>query len=117
MWKSLTWMAGGVSLASVLHLLQGGWWLNDGLRVGATFVALLIVALFTPTFRIAAAFGIGVALGKAGILMLTGPGTIFPIVIAVGSLIITVAVLIGFGIGWIGRLLIQLVRTRRRSVA
>jgi hypothetical protein len=107
-------LAGAVAFAAaqaVLFLMAGqsarptvdgsGWFLNSG-----TGIALMALAMAVASFIVSMAFptslwqgwaafmGGGVAALVAAVFLL-GPGTIFPIVIAVGAVVIAVAALAG----------------------
>lgn len=91
-------IAVGVAVASALHLYQG-WWLDAGPRVGVTMVAVAVSSLVVgATGWKAAAFGVGVAGGMTAILFAIGPGNLFPIVIAIGTTMIALAVLTGWSV-------------------
>ena len=100
----------GVAVAVVLHLYHGGWWLDAGQRVLVTVAAVAVIAAFVGgTWRQAVGFGAGVAGGMAAILFVIGPGSIFPIVITIGSMMIAVAVLVG----WAVRVAVSALRPKR----
>jgi hypothetical protein len=100
----------GAAIAVVLHLYHGGWWLDAGQRVLVTLVAVAVITAFVGgTWRQAVGFGAGVAGGMTGILLVIGPGSIFPIVIAIGSTMIAVAVLVGWGV----RVMVTWLRPKR----
>jgi hypothetical protein len=84
----------GAAAALLLHVYQGGWWLDAGPRVFGTLATVAVVAALLP-LPAAIAFAAGVAAGKAGTLMVIGPGSIFPIVIAIGTVMIAVAAAVG----------------------
>jgi hypothetical protein len=79
------------------------WFLNAGWAVAATMVlfvlAGLIAGIVTTSLPDAAISGCyvsaGATLALTIVLFSIGPGTIFPIVIAVGTIAITVATLLG----------------------
>lgn len=103
----------GAVLAIAVHLFLGGWWLNEGQRVAITLAVAATGALVAaPTLPAAAGFGFGMAAGMAGILFAIGPGTIFPIVIAIGTFMIAAAVLAGFAAGWVMRFAITRIAPR-----
>ena len=86
-----------------------GWFLNDqqaGLSVLAT-VALVsaLVAAFRTTRWLAsgATFTAGAVVAMTIVLFAIGPGTIFPIVIAVGTVVLAAAAFLGTGLGWLLR--------------
>jgi hypothetical protein len=88
----------GAAVASALHLYQG-WWLDAGQRVLVTLVAVAVgTGLVGATGLNAAAFGAGVAGGMTAILFAIGPGNLFPIVIAIGTTMIALAVLAGWSV-------------------
>jgi hypothetical protein len=103
----------GVAVAVVLHFYHGGWWLDAGQRVLATLVAVAVITVFVgATWRKAVAFGAGVVGGMTGILFVIGPGSIFPIVIAIGSTMIAIAVFVGWCAGWSARLALSWLRPK-----
>lgn len=103
----------GVALSITVHLFLGGWWLNEGQRVAITLaVAAVGAVVAAPTLPTAAAFGFGMAGGMATILFVTGPGTIFPIVIVIGTMMIGTAVVVGFAVGWVLRQGVRRIRPR-----
>jgi hypothetical protein len=76
-----------------------GWFLNSGFNVATIAGVITVVAALLPLrrrwrVRETATFGAGVLLAMIGTLVAIGPGTIFPIVIVIGS------VVVGFGIFW-----------------
>ena len=96
----------GAAAAFGLHLYHGGWWLDAGERVVVTLAAVAVVTVLVgATGLTAAAFGAGVAGGMTAILFAIGPGNLFPIVIAVGTTLIALAVLAGWSVraalGWL----------------
>jgi hypothetical protein len=94
----------GMALSITVHTFLGGWWLNEGQRVAITLaVAAGGAVLAAPTLLTAVAFGFGMAGGMAGVLLVIGPGTIFPIVIVIGTMMIGTAVVVGFAVGWVLR--------------
>jgi len=86
-----------------------GWFLNGpdaGFAVMATvaIVSALIAALRPATsLEGAVAFGAGAVVAMIIVLFVTGPGTIFPIVIVVGTVVLSVATFVGSGLGWLLR--------------
>ena len=81
-----------------------GWWLDSGRRVVTTAIVLAVVAaLAAPPWLRAVALWAGVVAGMIGVLFWHGPGTIFPIVIAVGAGITALAVTAGSVLGRVVR--------------
>jgi hypothetical protein len=114
-------VAGAVAFAAaqaVLFLMAGqsarptidssGWFLNSGtgIAVMAAVVAaasLIASKAFPPAlWRGWTAFASGGVMALVAAVFLFGPGTIFPIVIAAGAVVIAVAALLG---AWVARLL------------
>jgi hypothetical protein len=98
-------IAAGAAVALALHLYQG-WWLDAGQRVLVTVAAIAVTTMVVgATVPKTAAFGAGVAGGMIAILFAIGPGNLFPIVIAIGTTMIALAVLTGWSvraaIGWL----------------
>ena len=120
-------VAGGLTFAAAQSWLLAvstgsgtadpGWFLN-GREAGLallTTVALVsaLIAAFRPGSWIAgaAAFTAGAAIALTIVLFSIGAGTIFPIVIALGTVVLAGAVFAGAGVGW----LLRLAWTRRTS--
>jgi hypothetical protein len=79
-----------------------GWFLNSGLTVlwMATALAVgagILSSTTAPTIANAVSYGIGACVAMAVVLFTIGPGTIFPIVLAVGAGVAAVAVGLGYG--------------------
>jgi hypothetical protein len=87
-------------LTSILLQWAGGWWLNSGEGVVTTIVVLFGVAVAVclrsdaPWHR-AAALSIGSVTGMAAALFWVGPGTIWPIVMAVAAVLTAASVFAG----------------------
>jgi hypothetical protein len=86
-----------------------GWFLNgreSGLAVTAA-IGLLAAVLATVRrsgwLSGAAACAAGAAVAMTLVLFLIGPGAIFPIVIAFGTVVLAGSALIGTGLGWLLR--------------
>lgn len=86
-----------------------GWWLNSGTGVVFTMAVLFLLAALIATWRAgspwarARALWVGSMTGLAASLVWTGPGTIWPIVLIVSSMITACTVLAGSGVGrWCG---------------
>ena len=86
-----------------------GWWLNSGTGVVFTMAVLFLMAALIATWRAgspwarARALWVGSMTGLAASLVWTGPGTIWPIVLIVSSMITACTVLAGSGVGrWCG---------------
>jgi hypothetical protein len=86
----------------------GGWFLNSGTGIAVmaalvAVVSLIVSKAFTlPLWRGWTAFVGGGVLALVAAVFLFGPGSIFPIVIAAGAVVIAVAALAG---AWGARLL------------
>ena len=82
-----------------------GWWLNSGTGVAFTMAALFLLAAFFASWRAgspwarAMALWVGSMTGLAASLFWMGPGTIWPIVLIVSSLMTAGAVMAGSGVG------------------
>jgi hypothetical protein len=90
----------GMLIAVVLNIR--GWWLNDGSRVRNVLIVLAIAALIVGfvgdpkrTIRREIALWVGFVVGMTAVLFAIGPGTIFPIVIAIGASLAALAILMG----------------------
>jgi hypothetical protein len=96
-------LLGGIAAAAVQPLTPTGWWLNSGRGVAVTALTLAVLAALVAAralkrpFRArkaaaVAALWAGANIGLAVMLFRTGPGTIFPIVLAMGAGISALAV-------------------------
>jgi hypothetical protein len=95
-------LLGGIAAALVQPLTPTGWWLNSGRGVVITALTLavlaaLVAAALKRPFRsreaaAVAALWAGANIGMAVMLFRAGPGTIFPIVLAMGAGISALAV-------------------------
>lgn len=100
-----------------------GWFLNAGGNVVTicgvvATVALLVAVRRGWTFGDTAEFGLGVLIAMIGTLLALGAGTLFPIVIVVGGVVLAVAIGLGTALGYVirlasGRMLLSL--SHRRS--
>jgi hypothetical protein len=108
-------VAGAIAFATTQYLLiassggstatmEGGpgWFLNTGTSLAiVTGVLATASALVTAVMRpsnvwpAAGAFALGASVAMAVALFIVGPGTIFPIVIAIGGLCIAIAAIAG----------------------
>ena len=98
-------LLGGIAAALVQPLTPTGWWLNSGRGVVITALTLavlaaLVAAALKRPFRsreaaAVAALWAGANIGMAVMLFRAGPGTIFPIVLAMGAGISALAVGVG----------------------
>ena len=85
-------------LAIVALQAMGGWWLDSGPRVLRAFVALFALGAFVGLWRSdgtwvrACALWAGAIAGSTGVLFWTGPGNIWPIVLAFAAAISAAAV-------------------------
>ena len=96
-------LLGGIAAALVQPLTPTGWWLNSGRGVAITTTTLAVLAALVAArlvkwpvrSRDAAAMSalwVGANIGMAVMLFRAGPGTIFPIVLAMGAGISALAV-------------------------
>ena len=96
-------LLGGITAAAVQPLTPTGWWLNSGRGVAITTTTLAVLAALVAArlvkwpvrSRDAAAMSalwVGANIGMAVMLFRAGPGTIFPIVLAMGAGISALAV-------------------------
>ncbi len=96
-------LLGGIAAAAVQPLTPTGWWLNSGRGVAITAITLAVLAALVAAralkrpFRsreaaAVAALWAGANIGMAVMLFRAGPGTIFPIVLAMGAGISALAV-------------------------
>lgn len=103
-------LLGAVAAAATQPLTPTGWWLNSGRGVAITGITLAVLAALvaararTWPFRsqgaaAAAALWAGANIGMALVLFGAGPGTIFPIVLAIGAGVSAAAVAAGSLIG------------------
>jgi hypothetical protein len=94
---------GAVSAASLQACT--GWWLNSGTGVACTvallFLLALCVGLWSPGSPWARAIALwaGAMTGLAASLWWIGPGTIWPIVLIVSSVLTACAVMAGISVG------------------
>ena len=82
-----------------------GWFLNGGRNVATIGVVIGVVATLLAVrrrWRIeeTATFGLGVLIAMAVTLFTIGPGTIFPIVIAVGAVVVGLVIAMGTAVGY-----------------
>jgi hypothetical protein len=98
------WFVLGFAVVATLHAV-GGWWLNSGTGVLRTVLVLLILGVFAALWRSgspwirACALWTGAISGTTVILFSIGPGTIWPIVLALGAAITAGAVFGGALLG------------------
>jgi hypothetical protein len=87
---------------------SGPWFLNSGTAIAATSAAVAAAAALSTmlwarsgrrAWRQSLEVASGAALAMAITLFVVGPGNIFPIVLAIGTMVLTVSSLLG---GWIG---------------
>jgi hypothetical protein len=90
-----------------------GWFLNSGvgvaLVVGVLAGACAVLAVATPqsnVWRVSGAFAGGAIAAMIVSLFAIGPGTLFPIVIAIGGGLIVIAALAGGAVGFCARSLL-----------
>jgi hypothetical protein len=82
------------------------WFLNSGRAAAFTLVCLLSVSLAAGWFRVpGVTIAAGAATGMVAVLFFKrgGAGTIFPIVLIVGGLVVAGATLLGAWLGWEAR--------------
>jgi hypothetical protein len=103
-------LVGGIVAAFIQPFTPTGWWLNSSRGVAITSIALALTAVAVgflarslpfrnPIVAAASAFWLGANIGLAVVLFRSGPGTLFPIVLAIGAGISAVAVGAGSIIG------------------
>ena len=103
-------LIGGITAALTQPFTPTGWWLNSGRGVAITSTVLVLLAAASgllirsgPLSRgraaTAAALWTGANVGMAVVLFTAGPGTLFPIVLAIGAGISAAAVGAGSAIG------------------
>jgi hypothetical protein len=86
--------------------VQTGWWLNSSRGVGWTVLVLVLLAAalqcfgLVPFWRCVRAMWCGAMSALSLTLVIIGPGTIWPLVLAASGLITGVTVSAG---GWLGR--------------
>lgn len=94
-------------LVAVALQAAAGWWLNSGPRVVAGELVFLILAAGVSGLsrrRQAArlvALWLGVQIGLTGFLFWMGPGTIWPLTLAMGGVLSAVAVAAGGGLAYL----------------
>jgi hypothetical protein len=79
-----------------------GWFLNTGEGVALVGIALGVTAVivgFAGGVRAAVAFALGAVAAMAATLFVIGPGSVFPIVLVVGTVVIGCAVAAGSLVG------------------
>jgi hypothetical protein len=91
-----------------------GWFLNSGVGValvaGVLAGACAVLAVVTPKSRmwqVSGAFAAGAIAAMIVSLLVIGPGTLFPIVIAIGGGLIVIAALAGGAVGSSARSLVR----------
>jgi len=82
-----------------------GWFLNSGgnvATIGCVIAAVAALIAVPRRWRIedTAIFGLGVLIAMVATLVTIGPGTIIPIVIIVGAIVLGLAVSVGTAIGY-----------------
>ena len=92
------------SIAPVPGIQNAGWFLNSGTGVGAVALAFAIAGALVGLARHrsvadAALVAAGAAVAMTLVLFSIGPGTIFPIVLVFGTLILGAATAMGVGLG------------------
>jgi hypothetical protein len=103
-------LAGGIVAAVVQPFTPTGWWLNSGRGVAVSSITLVLTAVVVgfrartlpvrnPVAAAASAFWLGANIGMAVVLFRSGPGNLFPIVLAIGAGISAIAVGAGSIIG------------------
>jgi hypothetical protein len=102
-------LIGSIAAASAQMLTPTGWWLNSSRGVAITTIALTLAAVAVGFWTRShasrnpiatpAALWFGANIGSAIVLFRSGPGTLFPIVLAIGAGIAAIAVAAGSLIG------------------
>ena len=88
--EKAAWFVLGFAVVATLHAI-GGWWLNSGTGVLRTVLVLLALGVFAALWRSerlwvrACVLWAGAISGMTVILLWMGPGTIWPIVLAVAG--------------------------------
>ena len=101
----LLWFLLAALAVTSVHV-QTGWWLNSSRGVGWTVLVLVLLAAtlqccgLVPFWRSVRAMWGGAMTAFSLILLIIGPGTIWPIVLAASALITGVTVSAG---AWLGR--------------
>ena len=102
--ETLVPLAMGAATAASMQAWTG-WWLNSGIGVAYTVTVLFVLALCfglwspgSPWAR-AIALWAGAMTGLAASLWWIGPGTIWPIVLIVSSVLTACAVISGISVG------------------
>jgi hypothetical protein len=99
-----------------------GWFLNSARNIAVIELTLAVGAAIAAFLRGgrwvegAAIFTGGAIWAMVLTLFATGPGTIFPIVIGIGSALIVVAVALGTAAGFCGNLAVSLFRKTARQI-
>jgi hypothetical protein len=94
---------GAVSAACMQS--RTGWWLNSGTGIACTVATLFLLAVLFASWKAASpwprAIGlwVGSMTGLTASLFWIGPGTIWPIVLIVASIITACTVIAGTGVG------------------
>jgi hypothetical protein len=83
-----------------------GWFLNAGRNVVTITSVIALVAAALAVRRHwkiedTATFGLGTVIAMVGTLIAIGPGTIFPIVIVIGAIVLGLAILAGTAVGYV----------------
>ena len=108
--KRVDWVAFAVSFAVGALVMVGmnqrhNWWLDSAAGVSGVAVSLLVAAAVlalwrpVPRWEPSLALDAGATNASMVLLLLQGPGTIWPIVIAVGFILTTVAIAAGTALG------------------
>lgn len=102
----------GAALSAVQILVPGGWWLDSRFGVLSTGAALAALTMVMTTVGSSASrdqwclvcsIWLGATMGLTFRLIAIGPGTIFPIVIVVGTPILVGATAVGWACGCVLR--------------
>jgi hypothetical protein len=104
----------GLAVIVVMHFVGGGWWLDSGDRVrtmliavaAASFVVGVTSNITSPknTWLPGLHFWFGFTAGMVAVLFLSGPGSIWPIVLVIGSGMAGMAITVGFVSGMLIRM-------------
>lgn len=111
---------GAVGTTLVQSATPSGWWLNSrpGIAVTVGVVALISCAVTTPLAgvadRVAGAVGTwtGATLAVVWALVSIGPGTLWPIVIAIGASILAGGAALGLAVGIVAGELVDTAKRR-----
>ena len=98
-------LSGCIAVGAVQQLV--GWWLNSGTGVAAMLVCLTAIACLagrgSSEIRRARAIALwsGAMVATTAILIVIGPGTIWPLVLLFAGVLLAGAVLLGIALRWL----------------